>query len=73
MGRSKFADKGFWVDLVDRAVVSFAQGALVGLGLGEAGLSLFDMDVQTGLGIAGAYALASVLTTVVARGNSSEE
>lgn len=63
---SKYADKAFWTDTVDRAVATFAQAAIGALTAGVTGL--IDIDwVQVG-SVAGLAALVSVLTSVAFRG-----
>ena len=64
---SKFADKQFWVDTGDRALTSFAQ-ALLTTGVFES-TGLLNIDWVQILSLAGGYAAASVLTSVVFRGN----
>lgn len=71
MKTSKFADARFWVDAFDRAVASFAQGAIGALGLDSAGV--LDVDWGQGLSIAGAMGLLSVLTSVAFRGGANRD
>lgn len=67
---SKYANKQFWVDTLDRAVATFAQAAVGALTANVTGL--VDVD-WAGVGsIAGLAALVSVLTTVAFRGRDSE-
>lgn len=68
---SKYADKQFWIDTGDRAVASFAQGAIAALGLDSVGL--LDVDWSQGLSFAGAVALLSVLTSVAFRGGQDNQ
>ena len=68
---SKYADKQFWIDAADRAVASFAQGAIGALGLDSVGL--LDVDWAGGLSLAGAMALLSLLTSVAFRGGAKTE
>lgn len=68
MAKSKYSDKGFWVDTVDRAVASFAQALVVTNvfeSAGVIGIAWADM-----LSLAGGYALASLLTSVAFRGGA---
>lgn len=53
----------FWKETTERAVKSFAQGALWITGLGE-GFSLFDVDLTLVLGGGGGMALLSLLTSL---------
>jgi hypothetical protein len=68
---SKYANRQFWVDTLDRAVATFAQAAVGALTANATGL--VDVD-WAGVGsIAGLAALVSVLTTVAFRGRDSED
>lgn len=67
---SKYADKKFWTDTVDRVVASFAQGLIASAGLD--GLGILDVDWGGVLSLAGSYALLSLLTSVAFRGSSQE-
>lgn len=70
---SKYADKSFWTDTVDRTIASLAQGLVVALGAisaGEAGL--LDVDWKTAFSMAGGYAVLSFLTSVSFRGNGEK-
>ncbi len=68
---SKFANKQFWVDAVDRALSSLAQGILATAALDQVGVLSVDW-VQT-LSLAGSYALASLLTSIAFRGGAQPE
>lgn len=63
---SKYASKTFWIDAGDRAIASFAQGAIGSLALDSVGL--LDIDWEQGLSFAGSMALLSLLTSVAVRG-----
>lgn len=63
---SKYQDKQFWIDLGDRAISTFAQGAL-GAILASSVISVVDLDLGEIASIAGLAALVSVLQTVAAR------
>ena len=65
---SKFADKAFWVDAVDRTVASFAQAVVAGGVLQSAGL--LGIDWADTLSLAGGYALTSLLTSIAFRGGA---
>ena len=67
---SKFADKQFWIDTLDRSVASFAQGVIASAGL--EGLGVLDIDWVQVLSLAGSYAALSVLTSVAFRGSSEK-
>jgi len=68
---SKYANKQFWVDTLDRAVATFAQATVGALTANVTGL--VDVD-WAGVGsIAGLSALVSVLTTIAFRGRDSED
>ena len=67
---SKFLDKPFWADTVDRAVATFAQAALAALGSGAAGI--LSIDVVSVLSVAGLAALTSVLSSVAFRGGGQQ-
>lgn len=66
--KSKFADSAFWVDLADRALISFAQGLLT-TGVFES-TGLVGLDWQEILSLAGGFAVASVLSTIAFRDNT---
>jgi hypothetical protein len=55
---------GFWLSAGERALKTFAQVAVVALGLGEPGASVIGLDWQAGAGMAAAAALASLFTSV---------
>lgn len=67
---SKYASKKFWVDTADRAVATFAQGALGAITADTIGVT--DLDLGAVASIGGLAALVSVLTSVAFRGASSE-
>ena len=67
---SKYADKQFWTDAVDRVVASFAQGLIGTAGLD--GIGVLDVDWTQSLSLAASYALLSLLTSVAFRGSSSK-
>lgn len=67
---SKFADRQFWIDTGDRALTSFAQ-ALLTTGVFES-TGLLNVDWVGMFSLAGGYAVASILTSVVFRGNSDK-
>lgn len=71
LSRSKYADKGFWVDAGDRALASFAQ-ALVTTGAFESA-GVIAADWQGVLSLSAGYALASVLTSIAFRGGASKD
>lgn len=64
---SKYADKKFWTDALDRAIASFAQGVIATAGLD--GVGVLDVDWTQVLSVAGSFALLSVLTSVAFRGS----
>lgn len=68
--KSKFADSEFWVDLADRAFISFAQGLLTA-GVFES-TGLVGLNWAEIFSLAGGYAFASVLTSIIIRGNSDD-
>jgi hypothetical protein len=53
----------FWKETAERAIKSFAQGLLVTTGAGAT--NLLNVGWQQALAAAGAYTLASVLTSIV--------
>ena len=57
----KYASVTFWEGLAERAISTFAQSLVGAFGVGS---SLFDLNWQGALGIAGAAALASVLKSL---------
>lgn len=65
---SKYADKQFWLDTLDRAVATFAQAAVATLTAGVTGL--LDIDGIQLASVAGLAAVVSVLTSVAFRGGS---
>jgi hypothetical protein len=64
---SKFADKQFWIDTMDRTLSSFAQGILGSAALETVGV--IDVDWVQVLSLGGSYALLSLLTSVAFRGS----
>lgn len=67
---SKYASKQFWVTTLDRAVSTFAQGAIGALTAEVTGLINIDW---VGVGsVAGLAALVSVLQSVAFRGKDAE-
>ena len=68
---SKYASKTFWVSTIDRAVSTFAQGAIGALTAEVTGL--VDID-WIGVGsVAGLAALVSILQSVAFRGKDTEQ
>jgi len=65
---SKYADKQFWLDTLDRAVATFAQAAVATLTAGVTGL--LDIDGIQLASVAGLAAVVSVLTSIAFRGGS---
>ena len=65
---SKYADKQFWLDTLDRAVATFAQAGAATLAAGVTGL--LDIDLIRIASVAGLAALVSVLTSVAFRGGA---
>lgn len=65
---SKYADKQFWVDTIDRAVATLAQAAVATLTADVTGL--LDIDAIQTLSVAGLAAAVSILTSVAFRGGS---
>lgn len=55
--------KRFWQDLTERAIRA-AAGSLVGLWVTGAGFSLFSIDWKASLGVAGAAAVFSVVSSL---------
>lgn len=73
--KSPLFSRSFWLETLDRAIKSGAQGVVLGLSLGE-GLNLFDVDWMLALGFAGGAAFLSILTSIMSaglgtRGNAS--
>lgn len=68
---SKFADRAWLTDTLDRAVASFAQALLV-TGTFET-VGIIGVDWAGVLSLAGGYALASVLTSVAFRGGADTD
>lgn len=70
MPRSKFADRRFWVDAGDRAIVSFAQGLLATGVLESTGV--IGVDWQGVLSLAAGYSLTSFLSSIAFRDSTKE-
>jgi hypothetical protein len=68
---SKYASKKFWVDAADRAVATFAQGALAAIGAEVTGLA--NLDIVAVLSVGGLAALTSLLTSVALRPGPAPE
>lgn len=64
---SKYADKQFWIDVVDRAVSTVAQAAVATLTAGVTGI--LDVDWVGVASVAGLAGAVSVLTSIAFRGN----
>jgi len=54
----------FWIQTIERAIKSAAQGALLAIGASE-GFNLFESDLSVTLGFALGAAVLSVLTSLV--------
>ena len=54
--------KQFWIDVVERAVKTFAQAAVAAIGANATGM--LDVDFLAVIGVAGLAAVASVLTSI---------
>lgn len=67
---SKYASKRFWIDAVDRAIATFAQGSLGAITADTIGLT--DLDLVAVASIGGLAALVSVLSSVAFRGGESD-
>lgn len=65
MSRRELFTLDFWADTAERAVKTAAQFFLTAAALGDPGVSLFGLDWMAALGLAGAGALASLLTSVI--------
>lgn len=65
---SKYAHKQFWIDAADRAVATFAQGALGAITADTIGVT--DLDLGAIASIGGLAALVSILTSVAFRGGA---
>lgn len=57
-------EPGFWTGTFDRAIKSFCQALLLLWGADE-GLSLLEINFVQSLGVAGAAAVLSILTSIV--------
>ncbi|WP_435298548.1 holin [Timonella sp. A28] len=68
---SKYANKKFWVDTVDRAVATTAQASVAVLTAGAA--SLVEVDFAGVAGVAGLAGVVSVLTSIAFRGQDTQE
>ena len=68
---SKYANKVFWVDTLDRFVATTAQGALGAIGTGAIGI--LDVDALGVASVALMAGLTSVLTCIALRGGKSSE
>ncbi|MFI5839468.1 holin [Catenuloplanes sp. NPDC051500] len=58
----------FWKQVGERAAKTAAQAFAVAAALGQPGASLFMLDWKAAAGIAGAAALASILTSIATAG-----
>lgn len=67
---SKYANKQFWIDTLDRAVSTVAQTAVATLTAGVTGI--LEVDWTQALSVAGLAGLVSVLTSVAFRGKTDE-
>ena len=67
---SKYADKQFWIDTVDRAVATVAQAGVAALTANVTGI--MDVDWVQILSVAGLAGAVSVLTSVAFRGNAAK-
>lgn len=56
--------KRFWLDAAERAIKSFAQGAIAALSQDVAGADLFAANVRTVLAAGALMAVLSLLTSV---------
>lgn len=68
---SKYADKQFWIDTMDRGIATFAQSLAGALGIDQTGI--LDLDWTQSLSLALAITAASVLTSIAFRGNSAPD
>lgn len=68
---SRYLNKKFVIDTLDRAVATFAQGALSVLTLGAT--SVLDVDFLQVGSVAALASLISVLTSISLRGQASAE
>ena len=68
---SKYANKQFWIDTLDRAVSTVAQAGVATLTAGVTGI--LDVDWSQALSVAGLAGAVSVLTSVAFRGNGARE
>ena len=66
---SKYANRQFWIDTVDRAVATFAQAAVATLTANVTGI--LDVDFAQLASVAGLAAAVSVLTSVAFRGQDA--
>lgn len=63
---SKYANKQFWIDTLDRAVSTFAQGTLAAILAAEV-ISVADLNLAEAAGVGALAAGLSVLQSVAAR------
>lgn len=68
---SKYANRKFWVDTLDRAVSTVAQAAVAVLTANVTGL--LDVDWVQILSVSGLAGAVSVLTSVAFRGQDKDE
>ena len=68
---SKYADKQFWIDTLDRAVATVAQAGIAVLTANVTGI--LDIDPVQLASVAGLAGAVSVLTSVAFRGNGAPE
>ncbi len=66
---SKFNDKRFWVDTLDRAVSSFAQGLLATATLTT--FNVVQIDWESSVISAVSYAIFSTLSSIALRGGEN--
>jgi len=55
----------FWADAGERAIKSFAQGLLGSASLGQNGIGLLNINWLGSFSLAGSYAVASLLTSII--------
>ena len=65
---SELFTAAFWLETLDRAIKSAAQGPLVAWGVGDGLFSLYQMDWGIALGAAAGMAIVSLLTSVASAG-----
>lgn len=66
MSASKYASKRFWIDTMDRAIASTAQGIIGSAALDSTGI--LDIDWAGVLSVGGSMGLLALLTSVAFRG-----